>query len=134
MMIVSTLNKHLMGVAWHRVDDAGRTLLRAQLAELRPVELVLPREGLSEGTRKVLKAALRAPRTNLYAPLPSAVDVVGRLESRAYFGHEGADPADRECWPKVIRVSHWDRHPLMIVMKRNPVQVQCGLVKFSIHD
>jgi len=40
-------------VLWCRQDDETRTQLRAQLAEMRPVEVVLPAGGLSEATQKV---------------------------------------------------------------------------------
>lgn len=41
-----------------------RSSLRAQLAALRPTELILPSQGISSVTKKVLTATLRSPRIN----------------------------------------------------------------------
>ena len=79
---------------FHRRDDLTRTQLRAQLAEMRPCELVLPSAPLSEATRKVLKAALRAPRTSKYSAAASAASVIETLEEKSYFGQ----------WPEVLKV------------------------------
>ena len=81
--------------AWRcRRDDLTRTQLRAQLAEMRPCELVLPSLPLSEATRKVLKAALRSPRTSKYSAADSAASVVEMLEEKEYFVQ----------WPEVLTV------------------------------
>ena len=77
-----------------RSDDLTRTQLRAQLAEMRPCELVLPGAPLSEATRKVLKAALRQPRTSRYSAPDSAESVLEMLEERGYF----------DKWPEVLKV------------------------------
>ena len=71
-----------------------RTQLRAQLAEMRPCELVLPGTPLSEATRKVLKAALRQPRTSKYSAPDSAESVIEMLEETGYFDE----------WPEVLKV------------------------------
>ena len=71
-----------------------RTQLRAQLAEMRPCELVLPSAPLSEATRKVLKAALRQPRISKYSAPDSAESVVEMLEETGYFDE----------WPEVLKV------------------------------
>lgn len=81
--------------AWPcRRDDLTRTQLRAQLAEMRPCELVLPSSPLSEATRKVLKAALRSPRTSRYSTAERAASIVEMLEEKGYFVQ----------WPEVLTV------------------------------
>ena len=77
-----------------RSDDLTRTQLRAQLAEMRPCELVLPSAPLSEATRQVLKAALRQPRTSRYSAPDTAESVIEMLEEAGYF----------EEWPEVLKV------------------------------
>ena len=77
-----------------RRDDLTRTQLRAQLAEMRPCELVLPSAPLSEATRKVLKAALRSPRTSKYSATASAASVLEMMEEKSYFAQ----------WPEVLKV------------------------------
>ena len=77
-----------------RRDDLKRTQLRAQLAEMRPCELVLPSVPLSEATRKVLKAALRSPRTSKYSAAADAASVIETLEEKSYFVQ----------WPEVLKV------------------------------
>ena len=77
-----------------RSDDLTRTQLRAQLAEMRPRELVLPAAPLSEATRQVLKAALRQPRTSRYSAPDTAESVIEMLEEAGYF----------EEWPEVLKV------------------------------
>ena len=72
-----------------------RTQLRAQLAEMRPCELVLPSTPLSEATRKVLKAALRQPRTSRYSAPDTAEGVIEMLEETGYFDE----------WPEVLKVT-----------------------------
>ncbi|CAL8470971.1 g10513 [Coccomyxa elongata] len=87
---------------WH--DDVTRSQLRAQLAEMRPVELVLPAGGLGEATQRVLKAALRGPRTNRPAALASAADVVTELDDRDYFSRAaGKEPGSRDAWPTLLK-------------------------------
>ena len=71
-----------------RQDDEMRTSLRAHLAALRPTEVILPSQGVSSGTRKVLLACLRSPRIN---SLPvgtgfwSAAKTLEELKEAAYF-------------------------------------------------
>ena len=86
-----------------RRDDLTRTQLRAQLAELRPCELVLPSAPLSEASHKVLKAALRSPRTSRYHAADSAASVVAMLEERGYFAQ----------WPEVLKVGP-GAHPCLL--------------------
>lgn len=82
-----------------------RSQLRAQLAEMRPVELVLPAGGVSEATQRVLKAALRGPRTNRAAAPASAADVVAELDDRDYFSRAaGKEPGSRDVWPTLLKV------------------------------
>lgn len=77
-----------------RRDDLTRTQLRAQLAEMRPCELVLPSAPLSEATRRVLKAALRSPRTSRYAAPDAPGAVLDMLQEKGYFCE----------WPEVLKV------------------------------
>ena len=77
------------------------------------MELVLPNQELSEATRRVLRAALRALRVNRLPCPESAGQVVQDLTAGAYFGGlagssqqaagEGDDPRSR--WPALVRVS-----------------------------
>lgn len=65
-----------------------RTSLRAQMTALRPSELVLPSQGISNLTKKVLMATLRNPRVNnltLGTSFWSAVKTVQELKAAAYF-------------------------------------------------
>ncbi len=88
-----------------RHDDLTRSQLRAQLAEMRPSELVLPAGGLSEATQRVLKAALRGPRTNRLAAPASAADVIDELDTRDYFSRAaGMEPGSRDAWPSLLKV------------------------------
>ncbi|EIE20176.1 hypothetical protein COCSUDRAFT_18682, partial [Coccomyxa subellipsoidea C-169] len=87
---------------WH--DDLTRSQLRAQLAEMRPSELVLPAGGLSEATQRVLKAALRGPRTNRLAAPASAADVIHELDTRDYFScAAGMEAGSRDAWPSLLK-------------------------------
>ena len=54
-------------LSFGRQDDDMRTSLRAQMTSLRPSELILPSQGVSRLTRKVLMATLRQPRVNTLA-------------------------------------------------------------------
>ena len=47
-----------------RLDDSARSQLRLHLSSMMPVELVLPADGLSNVTRKLLRGMLRSPRIN----------------------------------------------------------------------
>lgn len=94
-----------------REDDESRSQLRSRLAEVRPVELVLPKQDLSEATRRVLKAALRAPRVNRLPCAESAERVVEDLAAGAYFGGEvqqaerdSEGDAPRSGWPPLVKV------------------------------
>ena len=84
----------------HRTDDEMRSGLRAQLAALRPVEVVLPSSGLSATTRKVLMGTLRNPRVNELPPgdgFWSAQNTLAELDKAAYFGGE--------CHVKLLRTN-----------------------------
>ena len=61
---------------------------------MRPCELVLPSNLLSEATRKVLKAALRSPRTSEYSTADNAEGVIEMLEEKSYFAQ----------WPEFLKV------------------------------
>ena len=98
-----------------RRDDLTRTQLRAQLAELRPRELVLPGAPLSEATHKVLKAALRSPRTSTYNAADNAASVIAMLEERGYFAQ----------WPEVLKVG---RAPTYITWQQ---KFSCTFAVFS---
>lgn len=65
-----------------------RTSLRAQLAALRPSEVILPSHGLTSVTKKVMMACLRSPRVNSLAvdtAFWSAGRTLEELASADYF-------------------------------------------------
>jgi hypothetical protein len=77
---------------------------------MRPAELVLPSGALSEATQRVLKAALRGPRTNRLAAPASAADVSAELDERDYFSRAaGIEPGSRDAWPALLKVRRWDK-------------------------
>lgn len=88
-----------------------RTQLRAQLAEMRPRELVLPAAPLSEATRRVLKAALRQPRTSAYSAPDAPDSVIEMLDETGYF----------EKWPEVLQVGI----PAVLMVRQNAF-MPCG--------
>lgn len=59
---VDVATGHLILGQWY--DDALRSKLRAALTALQPVEMVLPRRGLSSATRRVTSGVLRSPLVN----------------------------------------------------------------------
>lgn len=89
-----------------------RTTLRAHLAALRPVEAVIPSEGLSSLTRKVLLASLRNPRLNSFQPgseFWTAEETVKRLRSGSYF--------------KGARLLVWGRDTRAALSEASPLQL-----------
>lgn len=56
-------------------------------------------------SQRVLKAALRGPRTNRPAAPASAADVVAELDDRDYFSRAaGKEPGSRDAWPTLLKV------------------------------
>jgi len=97
-------------------DDSARSRLRALLAELRPVEALLPRGQLSGATLAALRSAPRPPQER---PMPpgerfwSAQKTTEELESAQYFQDNtqgtrtvaGGDANRRgrlACWPAAL--------------------------------
>ena len=97
-------------------DDSARSRLRALLAELRPVEALLPRGQLSGATLAALRSAPRPPQER---PMPpgerfwSAQKTTEELESAQYFQDDtqgtrtvaGGDANRRgrfACWPAAL--------------------------------
>ena len=77
-----------------------RTSLRAQLAALRPSEVILPSHGLTSVTKKVMMACLRSPRVNSLAvdtAFWSAGRTLEELASADYF--KGKDTESQICDP-----------------------------------
>eukprot|EP00887_Chlorella_sp_A99_P007330 scaffold2.g7330.t1 len=84
------------------LDDDMRSQLRGVLTAVQPVEVVLPRGGLSAATRKVLDGILRDPRVNELAPGAQASQfwdagtAWARLSGGGYFAEgEGEGEAAR---------------------------------------
>ena len=66
-----------------RIDDGARSQLRLHLSSMRPVELVVPAQGLSPATRKLLRGMLDNPRVNEQDRDPqfwSPAAAVGRVQ------------------------------------------------------
>lgn len=59
--------------------------LRARLAELRPIEVVCERCGLSELARKVLRAGLRSPRINELPKFWDAEQTLAEVDKAGYY-------------------------------------------------
>jgi hypothetical protein len=74
-------------------DDGARSRLRAALAELRPVEAVLPRGALTGATLGALRAAPRPPVERLLPPggdgFWDAQRTLAELEKGGYYGEGG---------------------------------------------
>ncbi len=79
-----------------------RTGLRAHLAELRPVEVTLARHGLSEATRKVLRAGLRSPRVNEVNSFWDAAKTLEEIKEAGYFKAEGDEGEAPDHWKKRV--------------------------------
>ena len=71
--------------------------MRAHLAELRPVEVVLARDALSEGTRKVLRAGLRSPRVNELDSFWDAARTLKEIEKAGYFVEKNGQSTSPIC-------------------------------------
>ena len=55
--------------------------------------------------QRVLKAALRGPRTNRLAAPGSAADAVGELGDQDYFSlAAGKEPGSHDAWPTMLKV------------------------------
>ena len=113
------MSTYIIGMPAHRRDDLTRSQLRAQLAEMRPAELVLPSAPLGEASRKVLKAALRLPRTCRYSAAESSTEIIGMLEERGYFAQwpevlkVGLSPSTCSSTQKLLLASSQDRLPVL---------------------
>lgn len=104
-MVVECADGRLTASSVNRTCDALRTGLRARLAEMRPVELVLPAGALSSATAKALCGSLPGVRTN-WLPSGSAFwDAERTLQELDAGGYFGASTAEAHgSWPPLLQV------------------------------
>lgn len=84
------------------------TGLRARLAELRPVEVVCERGGLSDLTRKVLRAGLRSPRMTELPQFWDAGRTLAEVDKAGYYKEQkgAGEMTGPRVWPCVMLSTH----------------------------
>mmetsp|Transcript_28787 Transcript_28787/g.86393 ORF Transcript_28787/g.86393 Transcript_28787/m.86393 type:complete len:1227 (-) Transcript_28787:2817-6497(-) len=88
-------------------DDAALTQLETLLVQIKPQELVFPKGGLQQATRRLLKihcAGVSVKHLKLGEDFWSDEYTLDEIEREGYFRKDGS-PAGRDSWPSELRAA-----------------------------